>query len=206
MNPRIHHPKWYESVGLFSAVEVAPTVQNQPVVLTAFFSQFVVGDIIIKCIPDRWDIATSNPEQINRIREIAERLFDGLLPHSPVSAIGLNFQYTRETAEADATAFIAGVLSDAAARVGAPAASGGELILKRGLDTIPELEGRASTAVKSTDEASVLQFSCNYHYEIKFTVPFQISSFFGDYATKNRADAEASLERLLSAIHAAERI
>jgi len=205
MNPRIHHPIWYAQVELFSREEVDVAVQTQPIVCTPAFSQFGVDDLLIKCLQDRWDITTANPAKIDRIREIAERIFDKLLPHTPVTVIALNYDFTRQTSRGNATRFVAEIVNGAAARIGLPSADGGELFLKRALETIPELQGIATVAIKSTDDADLVGLFCNYQYTAKFRGPYEMANFLPGYARRDRADAEACLVRLLSAIESPTR-
>jgi len=200
MNPRIHHPKWYQSVGIFSDEEVEYSIGTQPVFCTPAFSQFVVGDLVIKCLPERWDIQTTKPENIDKIREIGQRLFDVLLCHTPVKVVALNFDYVREKTRGNTRDFLAGILSDAAAKLGMGAADGGDLILKRSLESIPEVQRTATIALRSTDSPETFSLACNYNYLVKFDGLYEIGGFLPEYAREDRADAEGALGRIVTAL------
>lgn len=95
MNPRIHHPAWYETAEVLSAEE-ARSALGRPVVCLPMLSQFEGERFSITCIEDRWEIVTPDPQRSERILEIAGKTFDTLM-HTPVSAFGLNFQFVRHT-------------------------------------------------------------------------------------------------------------
>jgi hypothetical protein len=203
MNPRIHHPKWYQSVGIFSQPEVDDAIQNQPVICTPAFSQFVVGDLVIKCLTDRWDIQTANRQKIDAIREIAERLFDDLLFHTPVNVVALNFDYVREGLRDNATEFISGMLNGASAKLGILPASAGELILRRPLASGTQMDGIATIAIKTTGDPQTIAVNCNYNYVMRqLEGHFRLADFLPEYARRDRNDAESSLACVLNALNA----
>jgi hypothetical protein len=202
MNPRIHHPKWYQLAGIFTEADVESAIKTYPVVCTPSFSQFCVDGLVIKCLPERWDITTQKAADVDRIREIAEKIFDDLLPHTPVNIIALNFDYVRQASGENATGFMTAILNGAAAKIGLPSAEGGDLILKRRIETIADAQGLATIAIRSTDHAETVSLCCNYQYTMKSTVfaLFRMDRFLPGYAKRDRADSEDSLARLLSAI------
>ena len=95
MNPRIHHPHWYQAAGIFSAEETAAAVQS-PVICTPDFATFQASGLGILCSAERWEIQTADRNNFSRVMAIAGRTFD-TLRHTPVSAFGLNFQFVRST-------------------------------------------------------------------------------------------------------------
>ncbi|MCO6458298.1 MAG: hypothetical protein J5I93_23575 [Pirellulaceae bacterium] len=95
MNPTIHHPSWYRLVELLSDDEVeAITTGAEPVVVTPQFSRFAGPDFELICRQDRWEIQTKNELWQQRSCAIAGQVFDHLLKHTMVSALGLNFHFT----------------------------------------------------------------------------------------------------------------
>ncbi len=202
MNPRIHHPKWYVTTGIFSEDDISVTMKAPTTICTPGFSQFVVGDIHIKCFTERWDIQSSNREKIDNIREIGERLFDDLLKHTPINVVALNFDYTREFSDGGPSGFLRDILSDAAKRLGMGAVDGGDLILKRRLDSTARFERIGTIAVRSTDDPSVFVVACNYSYVIKsegLDGLWEMREFLPESARKDRVDAEDSLDRITTA-------
>jgi hypothetical protein len=200
MNPRIHHPTWYQLTEIFTAPETDAAIESQAVVCTPAFSQFKVAGLTIKCLLERWDITTSNSEEIDRIREIGERVFDKHLQYTPLSVLALNFDYVRQFPGRKVRDFVAGIVSGVAARMVMPTADGGEVIFKRKLDTIPEIQGLSTIAIRSTDDADCISLCCNYQYTLGFDGQFDMAGFLPDCASKAQADAESSLNRLFSVI------
>jgi len=85
MDPRQHHPFWYKTIGCLSEEEFLRTAG----VLTPVHAQFENRIYAIACTPDRWDIWTKEPEHIERIQQVASRVFTKLY-EVPVAAIGIN--------------------------------------------------------------------------------------------------------------------
>src|SRR5438045_1287998 len=86
MNAPIHHPYWYRHEGLITEAEEQEAVKSDKLILLPQLSQFFAGSIEVLCQEGRWEIKTSDSSSADRIRQIAVRLFDGVLPHTPVSA------------------------------------------------------------------------------------------------------------------------
>ncbi len=93
MNPRIHHPAWYEAAKILSAEEVRAA---SLIACTPMFSQFQLPGLNMACFPERWEIQTPDPKNLERMLEIAGLTFDTLL-HTPMTAFGLNFHFVRPT-------------------------------------------------------------------------------------------------------------
>jgi hypothetical protein len=199
MNPRIHHPKWYELVKIFSADAVNAAIKTEPVICTPAISQCKIGDITIKCLPERWDIQTANRQEIDRIREIAQEIFDKVLGHTPVNVVALNFDYVRETND-EGTRSVAAVLSEAATRLGLGEVDGGDLILKRRVDSTEQFERTATVALRSTDDPHTFIIACNYNYAIKGMGPWQMVDFLPEYARKDQSHAESSLRSIIASL------
>lgn len=96
MNPAIHHPAWYRQLGVLTDAEVAESIGNEGFVVLPQLAQFIVGSITIACIPQRWDIRTTDEEQLDRILDIAIKTHKAL-DHTPVSAFGLNFDLVEKS-------------------------------------------------------------------------------------------------------------
>ena len=97
MNPRIHSPGWYGYVKLIDADEIATAANSPGTLITPPLSQFRFSDITIACHQDRWEIQTTQMAGLDRVKKITADVFDEYLKHTPVSVIGFNFNYKRET-------------------------------------------------------------------------------------------------------------
>jgi hypothetical protein len=95
MNPAIHHPAWYLNFELIDKTEFDFALANATVV--APLSRFNAPKFAVVCLPDRWEVQTTQPAEADRILDLASRVF-AILDHTPVGAFGFNFQTHRETA------------------------------------------------------------------------------------------------------------
>src|SRR5690349_21052972 len=87
MNPALHHPLWYRDRGLISEAEEKQALEKgSPMLLPSPqpYASFSAGFFQVKCDAERWEITTSRPDQFDTIRGIAQKLFDEVLPHTPV--------------------------------------------------------------------------------------------------------------------------
>ncbi|WP_428265079.1 hypothetical protein [Haliangium sp.] len=98
MNPTIHHPQWYQAVELLSQAEAEAALSRNNVVVLPQLAQFEADGLSLECNQSRWQVATTTPTLRARILRIAQGTFQRLY-HTPVSAFGMNYQYTREIKE-----------------------------------------------------------------------------------------------------------
>src|SRR5208282_3573092 len=134
MNPRIHHPSWYRLVGLFDEEEAEAALKTAHTLITPPLSQIQTPKLTIVCQDDRWEIRTSDPDQVERIQEITYRLFDDILPHTPVQAAGLNFNFVKDTNSSDVAGYLASVLVNAPLGLTTANAVAAEFVLRRSFD------------------------------------------------------------------------
>jgi hypothetical protein len=92
MNPAIHHPQWYEAVGMLTAEEAQDAVRGGALVIVPQVAQFQAAGLQIQCTPARWQINTSDQQQRTRIIDIAAVTFQRL-GETPISAYGLNERF-----------------------------------------------------------------------------------------------------------------
>jgi hypothetical protein len=85
-NPAIYHSAWFTKFGLLPEEE-GDDVQQQ--VILPDFAQFSLAWLQSQVTPDRFQLSTVDPESFNLLRDLAIGTFR-ILPHSPVSAIGIN--------------------------------------------------------------------------------------------------------------------
>ena len=107
MNPAIHHPRWYLATKLLTESEVHAAEASVPanvqtgevgpaaLVCSSVVSQFTVGTLRIACLQGNWSITTVERSSFDRA-DISGAVFEAL-PHTPISAYGLNFAFHRET-------------------------------------------------------------------------------------------------------------
>jgi hypothetical protein len=88
MNPSIHHPLWYQHHGLLSETEVSGALPS--LITSPPFALFTFAGCTIQCRQDQWTIITSDANCRGRILDIAARVFDDLLAHTPVTSFALN--------------------------------------------------------------------------------------------------------------------
>ncbi len=101
MNPRIHHPAWYQLVKLIDEPTAAAALTEGQFACLQPFATFRTSHFAIACQDSMWTIQTHNAAHLERIRDIAAEVFDTRLRETPISAFGLNFDYHRRTRLAD---------------------------------------------------------------------------------------------------------
>jgi hypothetical protein len=97
MNPRLHHPYWYEQIGAITEAERVESLNGEVVVLP-MAGKFDVpsAGFGVTCQTDRWDIHTTVESAKNRLVEVASKVFEKL-HETPVMAVGLNTHLHRPT-------------------------------------------------------------------------------------------------------------
>ena len=85
-NPAIFTPAWFALHGLLSENQ-ADTVE--PEIVHNQISVFQADWFHLQVTPDRFSIETTQAPNV-RVRDLVMRLFGELLPHAPVTAIGIN--------------------------------------------------------------------------------------------------------------------
>jgi hypothetical protein len=95
MNSAIHHPYWYRDRGLIDDEEMKTALSHEETVFVPEIAQFNTGQIFINCQARRWEVKTSNRGFVKRIVDIAGKVFDEILPHTPIVACGFNFIFPR---------------------------------------------------------------------------------------------------------------
>lgn len=99
MNPAIHHPKWYEWVGLIPKEEAEEALRKNPIT-TRLTSQFTSSKRTVTCQEGRWEVWSDGDGSGERCLELAAKVFERL-NDTPVTAVGFNIQRHLETAVAN---------------------------------------------------------------------------------------------------------
>lgn len=89
MNPPLHHPAWYESVGVLKSDEREHALRQGPIVLPQL-ARFDTGVFAVHCEPGKWELK-STTLSVEEIRQIVSTVFDTALIYTQVTAIGLNY-------------------------------------------------------------------------------------------------------------------
>lgn len=114
MNPAIHHPYWYKTHQLISDEELQESLSNgqlQAVSNPAMsILQFATTSFRVLCQPDKWEIHAKNGDNLARILSLTKSVFDGLLPQTPTTAMGLNVNATQGVG--GASLVVAGAVRD----------------------------------------------------------------------------------------------
>ena len=90
MNAAIHHPAWYRLVGLISEHEYESAINGRPA-SGPISSSFLFRAGEIQCQPQAWTVSTAQLEDLSPIVTMAAKLFDNLLPHTPIQAYSIAF-------------------------------------------------------------------------------------------------------------------
>jgi len=96
MNPAIHHPQWYEAVGMLSAAEAQEAMRGGALAVAPQLAQFQFAGFQIQCLPGRWQIEAAGSQQRNRVIDLAALTFQRL-GETPINAYGLNARFDVST-------------------------------------------------------------------------------------------------------------
>ena len=77
MNPMLHHPQWYRTLGVIDDEELAAALRDGLTGTTPFGSRFQFGTLplIVTCLPVQWSIQSSSSESWERMIRIAAAVF-----------------------------------------------------------------------------------------------------------------------------------
>lgn len=120
MNPAIHHPAWYGFIGAINSEEMALAatmpvqavagavvrIQANQAFCSAQFSQFTAGNLRVTCIPETWTISATDASGLDRIKDIADKVF-AALAHTPISGYTISLFHHRHTSIMDVGAYLA---------------------------------------------------------------------------------------------------
>src|SRR5687767_5676759 len=167
MNPSIHHPMWYRIIGLLNEEEADQATQSKNTFCTPPISQVELKDFKIICQERRWEAQTRSESMIARLRALAWTVFDDILKHTPVSALGFNCGFVRETNCSDVGIVIAEAIASAHLGLSENDLSSGEIILRRKFG-----DGHTmTTALRVGSPPSMLAVDTNFHYGLEDAGP-----------------------------------
>ena len=159
-------------------------------------SQIQTPKLTIACQDNRWEIRTSDPAQVQRIQNITSKLFDEILPYTPLMAAGFNFTYWKATAASDVGAYMATVLSRTPLGLKADHAVSGEVILRRSFD-----EHTALVNVQpAVEDRQAVLISHNFEYQFKSEGCFKLGEIIARRYGPDKSESEEQAALIVDAI------
>jgi hypothetical protein len=196
MNPRIHHPAWYRTVGLLSEAETEAALKAPQTFAALPVAQVQTPEMVIFCQEERWEIRTSNENMCDRIINITIKLFDDILPHTPVSAAGYNFFLWKETTR-DANAYLATALTNAHLGLKGDDAISGEATVRRST-----ADHSSQVTIKpSPENRSRVLVHHNFEYRFLKEGPFKLAETFERRYGVDKKEAEEQTAMIIEAIN-----
>jgi hypothetical protein len=108
MNPAIHHPQWYRTIGAIDEAELKAALQVPFNQTTPFVSQVQFGSppLTVTCQPQQWWIQANKADAWGRMLDIASLVFTKL-GETPVNSYGLTAQRHIDTEILDTKSVLA---------------------------------------------------------------------------------------------------
>lgn len=112
MNPAIHNPSWYRRTELIDADAETVALSDLSFVTSSQISQFQTSTFSVQCVQERWRISSDEESSFEKINDVTLKAFDERLPHTPISAVGLNFDYHKKTECSTVSSVLAAFFDD----------------------------------------------------------------------------------------------
>jgi len=203
MNPRVHHPFFYQSLGILNEAQVKTAVEAATTMCMPQIAQLDIEDMRIICLPDRWQIASPNEVRAARLLEIAGGVMTAL-DHTPTGAIGFNFDFVRASGRQDTEPHFSGLARSLRLGLGDAKeedASASFSYVAR--DTEPEAKRVASVHVAPVaDPADHVLVKNNFNYQITLTGKFDLGPVLRARYERDHRAAQGQLERTLDSLKA----
>lgn len=201
MNPRIHHPAWYHLVGLFDEEEADQATRTPNTFINPLSAQVQTPKLTIVCLDDRWEIRATDPGQLDRIQDITAKLFDELLKHTPIVAVGFNFTYWKTTEAPDVGKLLASTLIKTPLGLKPDDAVSGEIVLRRRYD-----DHTATMHIRPvTEEKPILNLHFNFEYRFQANGFFNLGDLIARRYPVDRGEAESQAALILESINRSAR-
>lgn len=203
MNPRIHHPAWYRLVGL-SSEEEEKNAENAQLICSTQVSQFRIGEVVVSCQQDRWEIRTENPQLTNRLQDITAKVFDELLQQTPVSQFGFNFNHQKHTKCPNVARLLSEIIIKMPFGLRNGNSVGIEMRIHRQLDIdVERFKGvRNQVVLNSLPDAPTDVFVANnYDYLLPPQGYFKIGEYLSTRYSPDRLDAEEQTKNIVDSIN-----
>lgn len=198
MNPALHHPAWYESIGAISSDEEKDALSRE-FVFVPQIAQFSTGGFELLCDPQRWQIVTTDASRIPRLVQLASVVFDEKLVETPLTAVGLNFLNHAKTSCPN----VAGVFSEMLTRLPlgfrAQPGSSGKVIFSEPLSAA-RVRWEIEPSLRGEDHVYV---AGNFHLDLgvalkptRFNLKAVIDARLGEFSELQRNRVATVLESL----------
>lgn len=197
MNPRIHHPSWYHQIGILDQTETDLALKSTGTFVTPPIAQIDLPKIVMICQENRWEIKTTEIDQLQRIQKISADLFDKHLQHTPLNAIGFNFNYCKNTLSENVGIFLAKLVTNSPLGLNSEHPVSGELTLKNShKDHIETVNIKPFPA----NQNSVL-IGFNFEYKFNKEGQFELGKVIRESYPNNHQESVDQVARILEAIN-----
>src|SRR5688572_17982210 len=106
LNPAIHHPHWYESLGVLGRSAVDAALNDPGFLCSTELARFRAGPFTLVCESNRWTIGTRRRDQVEGILEITRAVWTALV-HTPIYQFQFDIGDKRRTSLPDVPAALA---------------------------------------------------------------------------------------------------
>ena len=198
MNPRIHHPLFYKMLELAPEQEIQAALDSDSTICVPQTAQLDLGDVRVVCLPDRWQISSTNEAACPRLLSVADRVMSAL-DFTPVSAVGFNFDFVRSAGAKLADRLAALSRTMPLAFPPGPGASAAFTYSTVEAETAAKLTRRVTIQL-GADGPGRLFARQNFHYDIHIVGHFSVGEIMRARHERDRSAAQAQLARTLDAI------
>jgi hypothetical protein len=196
MNPAIHHPSWYQSLGILSSDETHDALSHN-LICTPELCQFTTSTFQISCIRNRWEVKTADSKEYERIVELSVKTFNHL-SETPINAYGFNHNYDVEPTLDSVGTYLAKLLFECGLRLDSFERASATIAYTLPSDKcIYNLS--VSPSRRGPNYAEILH---NTHYEIQFNDAefkrFDLEPLLRDGAKESKLNASKHLIQTLN--------
>ncbi len=112
MNPAVHHPSWYYTIGQLSKDDAASVVGSGNLCVTPDLSTFRAPLFDVASSKGKWRIKTRDRNARLRILQVALKTFDDVLPETRLRRFCFKFAFSVEANHATTVAFLSNLMRD----------------------------------------------------------------------------------------------
>lgn len=200
MNPKIHHPSWYLREEILTKEEADQATSEAELICTDQVSQFQTNTLRIFCTQDRWIAEFKKSPFEDSLIKIVGDVFDKCLPHTPLNALGFNYDLNCQCPAVNVDETLGQILSDQRLGLSDFNAVSGRVHLKSeevGREVNIDLSGSALGK-------EWLLVHVNFHYDD--IEPLKFGTHAKEHVSKDMEKAHAIAQKCTSAfIHSQEK-
>ncbi len=112
INPTVHHPSWYYTIGQLSKEDAASIVKNENLYVTPALGMFSAPLFSINCDKKQWRVKTQDKNARLHILYMTLKTFDNLLPDALLKGFGFKFAFSIETSHEKVVDFVSKLMQD----------------------------------------------------------------------------------------------